>query len=253
MNFSRVGDNTVRCLLTAEDLEEQGLELEDFFHNNDNARRFLQTIVERAQEEVGYEFSGGALAMQLMPLPENELLITFSEKSDSMVRDFSEFLKNILGAMQTASEENGQSDGNVTESVESILKNLMAKKIAGDMLEDAKKKIVKEQEDERETSVPEVVICRFESLQLLEDFCAGAEFSESMRSDAYCLQETDQWFLVIHRRDTDGRLFRRFSSRVIEYGMLLPASDIQLSFLKEHGICIARNDALTVLKKCVTV
>jgi len=260
-------DNSIRCLLTAEDLEENGLELEDFFHNNENARHFLQTVVERAREEVGYEFSGGALAMQLVPLPENELLITFSEKNDSFMKGISNFLKNILSAGEYSEDveqskdkdemEEQDEDERHMKALEEMFRTALrrrlseqAEKNAQEQKDSVKKKNISHDKQERsKVSLPESILCRFETMERFERFCAGADEFGLIRSEAYCLPDTGQWFLIVERADTEESLFRRFSARVVEYGTLIPSADMQLAYIREHGECIVKNNALELMKK----
>ena len=77
MQFKRLDENTVRCILSEEDMEQRGLEFEDFFTNKDKTKSFLEDIVRQAQEEVGYEVASDSVAMQVMPLPDNRLALTF--------------------------------------------------------------------------------------------------------------------------------------------------------------------------------
>lgn len=95
MQFRRLDENTVRCILSQEDMEERGLEFEDFFTDKDKTKNFLEDIVRQAQEEVGYEASSESVAMQVMPLPDNRLALTFSEKNDMS-------LKSMLGNIKSA-------------------------------------------------------------------------------------------------------------------------------------------------------
>lgn len=44
MNISRMDDDSIRCILTSEDLEENGLNLEDFFRNSDHAKNFYKQL-----------------------------------------------------------------------------------------------------------------------------------------------------------------------------------------------------------------
>ena len=48
-------NGVLRCTLTQEDLEQNGIELEDFFSNSPNAREFLEKLIRIAEEEVGYK------------------------------------------------------------------------------------------------------------------------------------------------------------------------------------------------------
>ena len=53
MDFRKIDDNTVQCRMTEEEMNEYGLEIEDFFTDQEKSRDFLEQIVEMAEEEVG--------------------------------------------------------------------------------------------------------------------------------------------------------------------------------------------------------
>ena len=77
MKFQRIDEDTVCCLLTEEDIQEHGLETQDFLMDREKVHGFLETIVEQAKEEEGYESRSGMLAMQIAFLPDNGVAITF--------------------------------------------------------------------------------------------------------------------------------------------------------------------------------
>ena len=80
MEFQRIDKNTIQCRMTEEEMNEYGFEIEDFFSpNQEKSREFLEQIVERAEEEIGYEIEGGLVSMQLMRMPDNSISFIFSD------------------------------------------------------------------------------------------------------------------------------------------------------------------------------
>lgn len=261
MNISRMDDDTIRCILTAEDLEENGLNLEDFFHNSEHAREFLQTIVEKAKEEVGYEFGGGALAMQVMPLPQNGLLITFSEKTDSFLKGLSEHLKDVFqvgGSSEIADmveqepEESGNERG---KFVESLLRSIIESKLeqavrSGESvknpeIKEKKKKTAKTEEHK----LSDFLLYRFESLDAIEEFSFSIEPGRFLKSSVYYLSEDQRWYLAVWRGRTGEAPFRRFCAQALEFSRLVTDSGHCMEYLREHGECILEKDAINRLKE----
>lgn len=66
MEFIRIDENTVRCIVTEEDMQEYDVEIDDFLKNRSKVQEFLHLIVEKASDEIGYEPKDGMLAMQIM-------------------------------------------------------------------------------------------------------------------------------------------------------------------------------------------
>ena len=73
MEFIRIDENTVRCIVNEDDMREYDVEIDDFLKNRSKVQDFLHNIVERASDEIGYEPKDGLLAMQIMMLPKNRL------------------------------------------------------------------------------------------------------------------------------------------------------------------------------------
>ena len=74
MDFRRIDKNTVQCILSEEEMNAYGFRIEDFFSNQEKAREFLEHLVERAEEEIGYEAHSGMVSMQIMKMPDNGFL-----------------------------------------------------------------------------------------------------------------------------------------------------------------------------------
>lgn len=261
MNISRMDDNTIRCVLTSEDLEENGLNLDDFFHNSEHAREFLQTIVERAREEVGYDFEGGALAMQVMPLPQNGLLITFSEKTDSFFKGLSEHLKDLLFADGTQGQETDSGEAQQQRSgvLEGFLKSLLEGKLeksvkneehtTGDQAVRKEKKKTEGTGQAEVSPMPEVLVYRFSHLDVIEKFAAIAQPGRFLKSSVYYLPERETWYLLISRGRMAEKLFQSFCAQALEYGSLVTDSTAWIEYLMEHGECVLEKDAMKRLKE----
>lgn len=259
MNISRMDDDTIRCVLTAEDLEENGLNLDDFFHNSEHARAFLQTIVERAKEEVGYEFGGGALAMQVMPLPQNGLLITFSEKTDSFLKGLSEHLKDLFQLDSEEADDGKADDGELDKErgrlFEGLLKGLLESRMEKERAAEAGETQKEKKPDKKKTgeaavqAMPDFLMYRFDELDAVERFAFVAQTGRFLKSSVYYLPENGQWYLLVWRGRTAEKTFKAFCAQALEYGSLVTDNSSQMGYLREHGECILEKDALKHLKE----
>ena len=52
MKFRRIDEDTVRCIVSKEDMQEFGIVLEDFFKNKSKIHDFLHEVVERAEQDL---------------------------------------------------------------------------------------------------------------------------------------------------------------------------------------------------------
>ncbi|MCM1268888.1 MAG: adaptor protein MecA [Bacteroidales bacterium] len=102
MKYKKINEATVQCIVSADDMAEYGLALSDIFERSERGEEFLRVIIERAHEEVGYQISGGNIAMQITPLKNDGLVVTFTDERPA---DFRGMLQHIKEALQSLSEE----------------------------------------------------------------------------------------------------------------------------------------------------
>ena len=120
MEFRRMNNGSVRCLISEEDMQEHGLEVTDFLNDRDKVHEFLGIVIEKAKEEVGYVNETGILSMQVMPLSKGRLSIIFSEKEDfTMLNEMKnmfdggvsyEDLQNMLDDMNDEDDDEYEDD-----------------------------------------------------------------------------------------------------------------------------------------------
>ena len=96
MRFKRIDVDTVRCIISEEELMENGLEVDDFLQNDGRTESFLRKIISMAEEEVGYKVQGGNITIQVAVLPEHTLALTFSEKPELGISNMLENLKSAV-------------------------------------------------------------------------------------------------------------------------------------------------------------
>lgn len=97
MEFIRVNDNMVKCLVTAEDMDQYDVSIEDFFTRSENALELLHEIVRQASEEVGYKPQGPLTSLQIAPIEEQGLAIFLTEKPQFDLQNLLNNLKNHAG------------------------------------------------------------------------------------------------------------------------------------------------------------
>ena len=102
MKYKKINDATVQCIVSADDMSEYGLTLSDIFERNERGEEFLRDIIERAHEEVGYQINNGNIAMQITPLKDNGLVVTFTDEGPAA---FKEMLQNLKEVLQEFSAE----------------------------------------------------------------------------------------------------------------------------------------------------
>ena len=101
MKYKKINDATVQCIITAEDMLEYGLTLSDIFERNEKGEGFLRDIIERAHDEVGYIVSGDNITMQITPLQNKGLVVTFTNEGPAAFKEILQHLKEVLQGVST--------------------------------------------------------------------------------------------------------------------------------------------------------
>ncbi|MGN0483561.1 MAG: adaptor protein MecA [Lachnospiraceae bacterium] len=225
MTFKRIDEETVCCIVTEDDMIDNGLQLEDFLENKDNVQEFLHSIVEQAEEEVGYEMKKGVVSMQVAMLPEHKLAITFSEKENIGIRDMIDQMKKAMSAF----EEEPLTGGEIVRGLE--------------------KEIKKEKNMDTEFSLDDTqercAVVSFDTMETLLRVCRlfVADFvSEKIESGCYRLGE--KYYLVLDHVKVKNALFLQLCGLVMEYGQREDSTEERIAYIKEHGICIVKKNAI---------
>lgn len=271
MDFQRIDENTVQCRMTEEEMNSYGFTIEDFFTNKERSREFLESIVERAEEEIGYEVESGMVSMQLMRMPDNSLTITFTDKGEEAIQNMLNQIQNLAGMMDEAnapdvvvngllSEQNvsGDSDEEL-EAATDELEHIKMDDFENDnsLSEEEKKKAFKEhlkefekkrKQREKETASSAKVFC-FESLHNIEKFAETLDCEKNISSKVYKDTSNGKYYLFIKKGKLKFEEYTRICGRLTEYAGLCSQQAYIEQFCKEHFECIIPKNALNILKE----
>ena len=222
MRFKRISTDTVRCIVTQDELKENGLEMDDFLSNNGRTEEFLRKMIALAEQEVGFKVQGGPLTIQVAVLPEHKLALTFSEKQ---VGNLMEILESLRSAMS-----------NLSNAVNDKTKE----KVSKEPVTIAKKNLY---------------LLEFSDLDSLQAFCAGLaddiEEQLQMNSELYLLEDEEVYCLILQRGEMDEKQVCRIMSASIEFMDAVSANEGQVAYIREHGKCILPDHAISRLQSLV--
>lgn len=268
MDFQRIDKNTVQCHMTEEEMNEYGFEIEDFFTNQEKSREFLEQIVERAEEEVGYEVESGMISMQLMRLPDNSLMITFSDRGEDGLQNMLQHLQNLAGMIDESAVEaimNGlrddfQSDKNhsdvqdvhMSENLDSLNK-IGRSNLSDEEKRAAYQKHLKEIERiARESKKKKLLSSRlfqFKSLHDLEFFASTISINKPITSRVYKDKVSGIYYLIIKKGKLKMSDYNELCDYAKEYAASYSDQQYSEEYCKEHFECLIPKHALTVLKE----
>lgn len=217
MKYKKINEATVQCIISEEDMEEYGLTLADIFERNEKGEGFLRDVVERAHDEVGYRLNGDNIAMQITPIRDEGLVITFSDAGISGFQNILEHIKEVLTGIDPES-----------------------------MREAARALADKETHDNRDLEDT----CRifvFSSLNHVMRYCVSVPADFSVRSHLY--KEKEFYYLVIEKQRLSKKNFNKISAQALEFAGLIATSEERLLYLSEHGECMIKDRAVSWLRK----
>ncbi|MCM1264213.1 MAG: adaptor protein MecA [Butyrivibrio sp.] len=217
MKYKKINEATIQCIISEEDMEEYGLTLADIFERNEKGEGFLRDVVERAHDEVGYRLRGDNIAMQITPMRDEGLVITFSDASIAGFQNMLEHLKEVLA---------GFSQDNTHETAIPI----------------------HDKEPKHGNIADEN--CRafvFASMNNLLRYCASIPQELSVRSTLYKLEDT--YYLVVEKMRLSRNNYNRISVQAVEFSNIIIPTPETLTYLEEHGECLIRNKAVSRLRK----
>lgn len=226
MRFKRISTDTVRCIITQDELKENGLEMDDFLSNDGRTEDFLRKMIALAEQEVGFKVQGGPLTIQVAVLSENKLALTFSEKQAGNLMELLEGLRSAMSNLSNAVND---------------------------------KKKEKEKTETTETPVPaskkDLYLLEFDDLKSLQAFCAGLaeniEEQMQMNSELYLLEDENVYCLILRRGKMDEKQICRIMSASIEFMDAVSAQEGQVAYIREHGKCILTDHAISQMQRLV--
>lgn len=224
MKIERVDERTVKCFLSNEELEEYDIDYKDFILRSDKAREVVQEIIEQAEEQVGYKPPRFAFDLQIMMLPDQGLLLTFSEK-DAEFRDgeqLIECLKEMKQILERARDKIGAaSAGGGAPAV----------------LEEPKRQPVQK---------PDFAVFSFSAVANVMSYASAIPTNLRMDSELY--EMDGNYFLFLRKGYASYERFSRACVQAMEFGSLYTADEDKTMPIKEHGTCLIETKALRKLR-----
>lgn len=212
-------DKTVKCFLSNEELEQYHIDYKDFVMRNEKAKEVVQEIIVQAEEEVGYKPPKFAFDLQIMVIPEEGLLLTFSEKEPDG-EQLMDCLREMRKALQQAKETlgvSGQPEGQQEEA-------------AG----------------RQQVRLPEFAAFAFSRLRNVMDYAAALPGNLRVESQLYELEGV--YYLILKKGHASYRRYSRACIQAMEFAGLYSAEESRAQVLKEYGTCLIAEKAVKKLR-----
>lgn len=234
MRIERVDEKTVKCFLSNEELEEYDIDYKDFILRSDKAREIVQEIIEQAEEEVGYKPPKFAFDLQIMMLPDQGLILTFSDR-DAEARESDQFIE-CLKEMKRILQRTREKIAAGTDSGEEAEQN----EEAGSGEEKGNKA------QEQQVSRPSFAVFVFSGIGRIMEY--AAMLPSNLMVDSSLYEMDGLYYLYLLKGRASYERYSRACVQAMEFGSLYAADESQVLRLREHGQCLISEKAIRKLR-----
>ena len=260
MEFYRVNDHMVKCLVTEEDMEQYDIKIEDFFSKNENALMFIQEVVKMAAREVDYKPSGMMTSLQIAPIPDKGIAIFLTE-DEEVNADLALRLMKKVGVDIPEDVLKGVTNSSPdkrADFVKNLIKNLHneAMKEMGITSDSAhnkpagQNKVVDRNNPKQERiSNLERKVFVFETIRDVIAYTNAVEMPEEIESSLYKDPKTGNFYMLLERKEVSVQTLAGVYLTAYEYGKFVSEKEEQEEYIKEHCECVIAENAIGKLKK----
>ena len=221
MRIEKIDDKTMKCFLSKEELEEYDISYKDFILRSDKAREVMEDIMNQAEEEVGFKPPQFALELQIMVLPDQGMILIFSEKTPEDLKN-AKCMMECLGMLK---DTLGLTDGDISKALE------MAKTDSG---KDGKRPVVT------------FAVFAFHSISDICNYARVLPGNLRVKSELY--QMDGGYYLFLDKGTASYERYSRACIRALEFGSLYTAEESLTEHIREHGECLIADHAVKKMR-----
>lgn len=243
MRIERVDDKTVKCFLSNEELEEYDIDYKDFILRSDKAREIVQEIIEQAEEEVGYKPPKFAFDLQIMMLPDQGLILTFSDR-DPDIREsdqFIECLKEMKKILERTREKitpslSASADAQNSGSPSQDTGNQTPDTVSGQ----------RKASQSKQADRPGFAVFAFAGIGQIMEY--ASMLPANLMVDSRLYEMDGLYYLYLLKGHASYERYSRTCVQAMEFASLYAADPSQVVHLEEHGQCLIAEKAIRKLR-----
>lgn len=237
MKIERIDDKTVKCFLSNEELEEYEIDYKDFVVRSEKAKEVVQEIIEQAEEEVGYKPPKYAFDLQIMMVPDEGLMLVFSEKEPLENKNGAQLLQALQEMKRVFEEKKAEINANLEKSAQ-----------AEEASENAKNgKGKKGKKGAAEAQKPQFAIFAFRNIGRVIEYAAVLPANLRINSTLYRMED-GTCYVYVQKGGASYERYSRACIQAMEFAALYAADEQKIRYLEEHGECLIREKALKKLR-----
>lgn len=216
MEFSRDGNNIIRCVISEEEIEELGYTIDDIISNGRRTQQFMNQIFDLAEQEFDTKFELGIKSVRADILPDHTISLTFSEHpgTEGVMDQLKDIMNGLLGSVSKQKLEELTS-------------------------------VSKQEESGQPAKI--VVLFAFEELDTLMRYAKQVKVEDVPFNQLYKFDGI--YFLMMDMTDSKEEDVRKLSALTDEYAADIFVGAEKRAFIYEHGTEIIKERAIEQLRE----
>lgn len=249
MKFNRIDENTINCVITQDDLIENGIDLDDLLKRTPKAMDYLRRVILEAAQAEHFQITGEFTSMQVRIMKDQSISLTLSQGKKAS--DLAGALAGVEDTAGAAGNGTGQTIGNGTAGpgfpgsgagisfgTAGAGQNHSAGKIADGAAG-------KNNAPDR----PAIYAFTFNTMDEAIECCRKVADAEKLPSSLYYDDEEAAYYLFFTSPGDDEVKFEKTILAMNEFGTFVEVTPSEVAYIKEHKKCILKENAARRLIK----
>lgn len=130
MQFRKISDTKIHCVISKEEMWEKGIGIDDFLDHREKTEEFLREVLAEARYELDLKDMGPFFSVQMSVMPEGDVSLVISgeqtegvygalEEFGKRLQDFREVMKEAQKQLEKKAEEKTETERNASTEVKS--------------------------------------------------------------------------------------------------------------------------------------
>ncbi len=249
MEIKRVGENKIRCALTENEIRDMGFDIDEIIGNGEATQRFMRVVLKIVEEQENISLENISPMVKAELLSDHSMAITFGGDSDMSFQQLMDAISDLVSQMtpekmqefKSLSREDRQ---NVLDAFLDQKKDVQEEDTPEEKLEEEKKKQAKKEQKKIKNRQ---MVCALRFFDLDEASRMGRACFEEIfpKSSLYRLEGA--YYLIMDFSKVPRDEMRAFAFGAVEYDEGRISEIGQISYIREHGDCIVKKEALQTL------
>lgn len=214
MDIKRLGENSVRCVLTEEEIHDMGFDIDEIISDSTKTQEFMQEVLELVEESEDIKFEKLSPMVQAELLPNHQLAVTFGADSEAGIRSIVDTIRQMMNGISADKKTNAEKE--------------------------EKNNLLEQNQEERKVCS----LC-FLNLDEVIRFCRGSVGLKMPKSMLYKWRE--EFELILDFSEFTEDEIKSYAFVTGEYGKRYEFGEARVAFIMEHGQVILKEDVIDVL------